>query len=486
VSLAITLGATVFAASSAARAEEPPPVLDGVALSRFEPSERGSRFFLADSLELRPHGAAPAGSLLSTGIASSWAWRAATYGTRAEGERSRLVGHAIYLHPGASIVLPPGARFALDVPVVAFQSGEDTSLSGRLHPAPPSPALGDIRASFDLYLGRFALGRTAGDGVTLAGGVSAWLPTGAVTAFAGDIGARFGAQIASTLRLSWLLAATRVHYMYRRDGWLGGSFVGPEAGVTGGVAWTDRVWTIGPEIRASTVLDAAFALRTTPVEVLVGARRAFGPFRVGAGVGTAISPGMGAARLRGVLSIEWAPEVAVSDRDRDGVPDEEDVCPDVAGSADGSLVGARGCPVGPQDRDRDGIPDVDDACPDVFGVRTRDRRTHGCPPPEPALDSPAAPVPDSPAAPVPDSPAAPVPDSPAAPVPDSPAAPAPLPVPESPPTPAPPPDAVSGGASAGTSPRPWLDDPGCGAPSLLLLPRMARRSVPAHMVHCVL
>lgn len=52
------------------------------------------------------------------------------------------------------------------------------------------------------------------------------------------------------------------------------------------------------------------------------------------------------------------PPPVVLDKDGDGVPDNADACPDVAGPA--SL---QGCP----DRDGDGIADKDDACPDAKG-----------------------------------------------------------------------------------------------------------------------
>lgn len=59
------------------------------------------------------------------------------------------------------------------------------------------------------------------------------------------------------------------------------------------------------------------------------------------------------------------------DKDGDGVPDKSDKCPDVAG-----LVRYQGCPV--PDTDKDGINDENDKCPDVFGVV----RYAGCPVPD--------------------------------------------------------------------------------------------------------
>jgi outer membrane protein OmpA-like peptidoglycan-associated protein len=54
------------------------------------------------------------------------------------------------------------------------------------------------------------------------------------------------------------------------------------------------------------------------------------------------------------------------DTDGDGIPDKDDACPDVAG-----LAQFQGCP----DTDGDGIPDKDDLCPDVPGLS----QFKGCP-----------------------------------------------------------------------------------------------------------
>jgi len=56
-------------------------------------------------------------------------------------------------------------------------------------------------------------------------------------------------------------------------------------------------------------------------------------------------------------------EEEVQDRDGDGVPDETDFCPDVAG-----LEALNGCP----DTDGDGIADKDDKCPTIFGLEEFD------------------------------------------------------------------------------------------------------------------
>ena len=58
----------------------------------------------------------------------------------------------------------------------------------------------------------------------------------------------------------------------------------------------------------------------------------------------------------------------VPDTDKDGINDEEDKCPQVAGTAR-----YQGCPV--PDTDNDGVNDEDDRCPTVAGMR----ENNGCP-----------------------------------------------------------------------------------------------------------
>ncbi|MFN0173743.1 MAG: thrombospondin type 3 repeat-containing protein [Saprospiraceae bacterium] len=87
--------------------------------------------------------------------------------------------------------------------------------------------------------------------------------------------------------------------------------------------------------------------------------------------------------------------LGANDRDRDGVKDKKDKCPDIPGSAgtngcpdvdhDGvadreddcphkkGIRALAGCPV--KDADEDGVPDVDDQCPIVAGLA----QFHGCP-----------------------------------------------------------------------------------------------------------
>ncbi len=73
--------------------------------------------------------------------------------------------------------------------------------------------------------------------------------------------------------------------------------------------------------------------------------------------------------LAGLDFFLWGTKKAVpapADRDKDGIPDADDACPDAAGP-----TATQGCP----DRDGDGVADARDACPDVAGQPER----KGCP-----------------------------------------------------------------------------------------------------------
>ncbi len=73
--------------------------------------------------------------------------------------------------------------------------------------------------------------------------------------------------------------------------------------------------------------------------------------------------------IAGVLKKKVPPPPVVLDRDKDGVPDNIDACPDDPGPP-----ALQGCP----DRDGDGILDKDDKCPDVKGLA----KYQGCPIPD--------------------------------------------------------------------------------------------------------
>jgi outer membrane protein OmpA-like peptidoglycan-associated protein len=103
-------------------------------------------------------------------------------------------------------------------------------------------------------------------------------------------------------------------------------------------------------------------------------------FMLGAGAG--YTPGFESAGQRVTLGFIFEP--AKSDRDGDGIRDDDDDCPDDAEDFDGfqdtkadSPPGEYGCP--DPDNDKDGIPDVADKCPNDPEDRDGYQDDDGCP-----------------------------------------------------------------------------------------------------------
>jgi len=90
---------------------------------------------------------------------------------------------------------------------------------------------------------------------------------------------------------------------------------------------------------------------------------------------------------------EYAPMARVADRDGDGIPDDQDQCPDLAEDFDG-FADTDGCP--DLDNDGDGIPDVNDDCPNKAEDFDGYQDTDGCPdggPPAPPKQVEVPPIP---------------------------------------------------------------------------------------------
>jgi len=118
----------------------------------------------------------------------------------------------------------------------------------------------------------------------------------------------------------------------------------------------------------------------TALEVLGGVRIDPHPdvaIRIGGGVG--VLEGWGVPLFRLVAGVRWEP--TSHDRDRDGVADARDTCPELAEDLDGN-EDDDGCPEG--DDDRDGVLDQDDTCPDEPETINGFEDDDGCPDEGPA------------------------------------------------------------------------------------------------------
>jgi OOP family OmpA-OmpF porin len=377
------------------------------ALNRFEPSERGSDWFANESLDLR-------GSFRpAIGIVGDYGYKGYTLENPDGTENTAVISSQFYLHVGASVNLFDRLRLGVSLPLALLQDGESKTAAGRRYIAPSSGGVGDLRLAADLRL----LG-AYGDPFTLALGGRLWLPTGDETQYIGDGQVRVGPHVAVAGDIDAFAYSAAIGTVYRANDT---AFVGHPNGTeldfsaAAGLRVADKKLLLGPELFGSTVIsngDAVFRKHSTPLAMIVGGHYNASGFRFGLGAGPGLSKTAGTAQFRALASIEWMPEIEKplpprSDRDGDGVFDNEDACPDVAGvhtndpktngcppdrDGDGILDQNDACPDVPgiktddpktngcpSDRDHDGIPDAEDACPDVAGIKTDDPKTNGCP-----------------------------------------------------------------------------------------------------------
>ena len=360
----------------------------GFALDRFNPSERGSDWFASDSLDLR-------GSMRpAVGLVVDYAYRPLViYGTDGS-TRALLVENSLVVHPGAALNLWERLRLGVDVPVAAWQSGQGGTANGVTYPAGDSSGVGDVRVGADLRL--FGVYEEA---ATATIGVQVFLPSGSRSSYLGDGSLRLlpRAQLAGDLG-SFAYAANAGFLFHAQDDSFGPYARGSEIvfGAAFGLRMADRKLLLGPELYGSTVVtksDVAFAKRQTAVEAVLGAHYAAArDWRIGLGAGPGLTRGFGEPTLRVLAALEWfsaipekevppaaAPEPPAPppDRDKDGVIDSEDACPDTPGVKTDDPK-TNGCPPDP-DRDKDGIPNEEDACPDTPGPKNADPKKNGCP-----------------------------------------------------------------------------------------------------------
>ena len=345
------------------------------ALDRFDPSERGSDWFAGDSLDFRGH-LRPA-----VGLVGSWAYRPLVLKNSDDSVANDLVRNQVVLHAGASLVLVDRLRLAVDVPVQIYANGDRAVIDGATYPAPSSTtAMGDIRLAADGRLfGRYR------DPISAALGVGVYIPSGKQDAYASDGKVRVAPHAMLAGDIGLFAYAVKLGSELRSRQSYAGTSVGSNLFFTAsaGVRLVDGHLLLGPEIfGSSTVVDSDFGSeRSSPLEALLGGHYAFDAgFRLGAGISAGLNGGFGSPTTRGLLSLEWMAPAAPRDRDKDGIPDAQDACPNQPGRPSANPE-ENGCPA-PPDADSDGIPDAQDACPHEPGPASGDRARNGCPPPK--------------------------------------------------------------------------------------------------------
>ncbi len=387
LALAVLAAAASTFAAATSRAQS---TAAGFSIDRFNPSERGSEWFVLDSLDLRGHGR-PA-----IGVVGELADSPLVIYNADGSKRSTPVRYQLIVHPGASLVLWDRLRVGFDLPIAAYQKGDAGTLGGVTYAGASSAGVGDLRLGADVRLvGEY------GDVFRLAAGTQVFVPVGSQSGYLSDGSVRLVIpRVQAAGDAGWFSYAASLGFNYRSmTDTFGGTGLGSEFvfGASVGAHAIDRKLLIGPEVYGSTIVTrgAAFSRTNTPLELLIGGHYLIASsWRVGLGVAPGLTRGLGEPAIRYLASLEWAPQPEApppADRDHDGIVDDEDACPDEPGVKTDDPK-TNGCPAPPPapeppappppppDRDHDGVPDASDACPDVPGVKTDDPKTNGCPP----------------------------------------------------------------------------------------------------------
>jgi OmpA-OmpF porin, OOP family len=336
--------------------------LEGFALNRFEPAERGSYWFSAESLEFTGN------NRWAVGFVGDMAQGPLIAREPADGQRVTLIDSQSFVHAGASVVLSDRFRLGFGAPLLAYQRASAFEADGVSVAPREGAALGDVRLGADVrFFGH------PGDVFSAGAGVRLYLPTGDREAFASDGAVRVAPQLHVAGELGHFVYAGSLSVQLRRGpSDFSDASGGSELGTTlaAGVRLLDHRLVIGPELWGSTVIsggDAFLKRSATPFELVLGAHYdVVDDLRIALGVGPGLSQGLGSPALRALAAIEWAPTT-------EAVTDSR------------ASLSAR---PEPQDRDGDGVADADDRCPDRFGMQSSDQTLHGCPP----WDRPAQPA----------------------------------------------------------------------------------------------
>jgi len=287
------------------------------------------------------------------------------------------VEHRVTARAMAQLGVGGRIAFALDAPVVPWQSGQQTGID--------SSDIATMAVADPRLLARVRLlGESTDDRVLRRDGpgialqAATTLPLGARDSYIGEGAVRTQLSLLGDFQIFGAGLGASIDWVHRfepRD--LYASRFHDELGF--GVAFKLPIpshprWIPMVEARAMTDAANPFAQQaTTAVEGDVALRVLVGSFAVNFAVGTGFNGGVGTPGVRGVLGLHWTPRA--DDSDGDGIDDDDDVCAHMPEDSDG-VEDSDGCP--DPDNDNDLINDVDDLCPNVEALEGQDEDEDGC------------------------------------------------------------------------------------------------------------
>jgi OOP family OmpA-OmpF porin len=183
------------------------PRAEGFALNRFEPSERGSDWFVLESLDLR------GGPRFAAGLVLDYAHRPLMLYSAVNGEEiGSVVEHQLFAHLGASVVLWDRVRFGLNLPIALAQDGDGGSTDTATFSSDNATTIGDLRLSADARLfGNY------GEPITLGGGLQLFAPTGSQTSFTSDGAVRVAARFMAAGEIGQFVYASMLGFNIRAN-----------------------------------------------------------------------------------------------------------------------------------------------------------------------------------------------------------------------------------------------------------------------------
>jgi len=285
----------------------------------------------------------------------------------------------LYLDVGGTIQLYKWVEIGVNFPTALYQFGDGVPGVDKLD----STAIGDLRID-----GKLNLVSRAGGVFSMAVVPTVRVPT-SIDYLTGLEGVAFTPHLVTEIDVWRIRLALDFNYTLQKQeepeelSEVSGGHLFGYGGALEVEIVEDMLYAIG-ELSAET--DAHYPYKheaTNPLEGLAGGRLALdNGFRLSAGAGGALLPGIGAPNWRVFLSLGFAtpreppPPPPPPDKDGDGLLDIDDKCPDEAEDKDG-FQDQDGCP--DPDNDQDGVLDGSDRCPkkkeDKDGFQDQD----GCP-----------------------------------------------------------------------------------------------------------
>jgi len=215
--------------------------------------------------------------------------------------------------------------------------------------------------------------------VTAGIALSASAPVGHATAnglYAGYGSPVVDARAIVDVALGRFFAAANVGAGFKSTAHLGTLDLGSELRFGGGAGVRiTRGLSILAEVVGTTNFSGSAGSDSGEVDGAVRYLFARVPVTLTLGGGAGLDEGVGSPTFRAFLGVGVAFER--NDLDKDGIPNDEDMCPLEGGNVVRLRGPFYGCPI--RDSDGDGIPDHLDACPSVPGIATDDPKTNGCP-----------------------------------------------------------------------------------------------------------